>query len=136
MSDSQFEHFEGDWDEFFNEFNWSESQWRDYLKGSDRDTARFLAIYNSVKDDPNHLDVVASMMGWDAEDISMTEEFSVSEVEEKSSQEDESAPYTLHRHPRFCRHPLTLPLFAPELGTFYAAKWPGRFRKTRLGLRG
>ena len=41
------------------------------------------------------------MMGWDAEDISMTEEFSVSEVEEEDRQEDESAPYTLHRHPVF-----------------------------------
>ncbi len=102
MSDQNFDHSEGDWEEFSNEFNWSESQWRDYLKGSDRDTARFLSIYNSVKDKPNHLDEVASMMGWDAEDISMTDEFSFMEMDEaERPDEPESAPYTLHRHPVF-----------------------------------
>ena len=82
MSDSQFEPSDGDWDEFSNEFNWGESQWRDYLNSSDRDTARFLMIYNRVKDEPNHLDDVASMMGWDVEDISMTEELEEGEGEE------------------------------------------------------
>jgi hypothetical protein len=103
MSDPNFDHFEGDWEEFSGEPNWSESQWRNYLKGSDRDTARFLSIYNSVKDEPNHLDKVASLMGWDTEDISMTEEFNFSELEENESSpaENDGAPYTLHRHPVF-----------------------------------
>lgn len=106
MSDPNFDHSEGndgDWDEFSNEPYWSESQWRNYLKGSDKDTARFLSIYNSVKDQPNHLDEVASLMGWDAEDISMTDEFSFIETDDDSSAEEsdnpEGAPYTLHRHP-------------------------------------
>jgi hypothetical protein len=100
MSDPNFDHSEGDWEEFSNEPYWSESQWRNYLKGSDRDTARFLSIYNSVKDQPNHLDEVASLMGWDAEDISMTDEFSFVETDEDSpDEENEGAPYTLHRHP-------------------------------------
>lgn len=101
MSDQDFEHTDGDWEDFSNEFNWSESQWRDYLKGSDRDTARFLAIYNSVKDKPNHLDEVASMMGWDAEDISMTDDFGIAEIEDNADQDEDGAPYTLHRHPVF-----------------------------------
>jgi hypothetical protein len=114
MSDSNYDHSEGeDWEEFSsNEFNWSESQWRNYLKGSDRDTARFLSIYNSVKDKPNHLDEVATLMGWDAEDISMTDEFSFMDMEDEDggddgdedgelSQEQDNTPYTLHRHPVF-----------------------------------
>ncbi len=102
MSDPNFDHSEGDWEEFSSEPYWTESQWRNYLKGSDRDTARFLSIYNSVKDQPNHLDEVASQMGWDAEDISMTDEFNFMEVDEDSqSEENEGAPYTLHRHPVF-----------------------------------
>ncbi|TVP81930.1 MAG: hypothetical protein EA353_01025 [Puniceicoccaceae bacterium] len=122
MSDPNFEHSEGDdWEEFSNEPNWSESQWRNYLQGSDRDTARFLSIYNSVKDQPNHLDEVATLMGWDAEDISMTDEFSYMDADDRESSEagesnfsddsddeggladeaDAGAPYTLHRHPVF-----------------------------------
>ena len=102
MSDSNFDHSEGDWDEFSNELNWGESQWRDYLKGSDRDTARFLSIYNSVKDKPDHLDEVASMMGWDSEDLSMTDEFILMDSDlEDLPDAQEDAPYTLHRHPVF-----------------------------------
>jgi hypothetical protein len=117
MSDPNFDHSEGDWEEFSSEPHWSESQWRNYLKGSDRDTARFLSIYNSIKDKPNHLDEVASLMGWDSEDMSMTEDFSFMENTDASEdgQSDSSdsnhsnelgdindgAPYTLHRHPVF-----------------------------------
>lgn len=103
MSDPNFDHSEGDWEEFSSEPNWSESQWRNYLKGSDRDTARFLSIYNSVKDEPNHLDKVASLMGWDTEDMSMTDDFTFSELDEgtPTPDENEGAPYTLHRHPVF-----------------------------------
>lgn len=101
MSDPNFEHSEGDWEEFSSEPNWGESQWRNYLKGSDRDTVRFLSFYKSVKDKPNHLDEVASLMGWDAEDISMTDEFSFSESDDDGPEEENEggAPYTLHRHP-------------------------------------
>ncbi|MGC6424794.1 MAG: hypothetical protein ACON4O_07395 [Lentimonas sp.] len=104
MSESNFDHSDGDWDDdFTSEPNWSESQWRSYLRGSDRETARFLSFYNSVKEKPNHLDEVASLMGWDAEDISMTDEFTFMEVDEDSTSahSNESAPYTLHRHPVF-----------------------------------
>lgn len=107
MSDPNFDHPEGDdWEEFSsNEINWSETQWRNYLNGSDRDTARFLSIYDSVKDQPNHLDEVATQMGWDVEDISMTDEFSFMELDEDEmgdlEEARDGAPYTLHRHPVF-----------------------------------
>ncbi len=97
MSDQNFEHFDGDWEEYRGDLCWSESQWRNYLNGSERDTARFLSIYNTVKDRPNHLDEAAVLMGWDAEDISLTEDF-LSESEAESDAED-GEPYTMHRHP-------------------------------------
>ncbi|ADE55660.1 hypothetical protein [Coraliomargarita akajimensis] len=103
MSDPNFDHSEGgDWEDFSSEPIWGEFQWRNYLKSSDRDTARFLSIYNSLKDKPNHLDEVASLMGWDAQDMSMTDEFSSIEVDlEEQANELEGAPYTLHKHPVF-----------------------------------
>ena len=102
MSDPNYEHSEGNWDEFSNEPNWSEYQWRKYLKGSDREIARFLSIYNNLKDQPHHLDEVAVHMGWDAEDISLTDELSSNAPEAEAEArfaENENAPYTLHRHP-------------------------------------
>ncbi len=102
MSDPNFEHSDNNWDDFSHEPAWGETQWRNYLKGSDRDTARFLSFYNSLKDKPNHLDEVATLMGWDAEDISLTDEFSNLDLESDEYAEDsEAAPYTLHRHPVF-----------------------------------
>ena len=41
---------------------------------TEKDSARFLSIYNSVKDKSNHLDKAASLMGWDGDDISLIEE--------------------------------------------------------------
>ena len=102
MSNPNFDHSEGDWEEFSSEPSWGESQWRSYLHGSDKDTERFLSVYNSVKNKPNHLDEVATLMGWDVEDISLTDEFTfIEEDEERPSSENSSAPYTLHRHPVF-----------------------------------
>ena len=102
MSNPNFNHSEGDWEEFSSEPSWGESQWRSYLQGSDKDTERFLSVYNSVKNKPNHLDEVATLMGWDVEDISLTDEFTfIEEDEERPSSENSSAPYTLHRHPVF-----------------------------------
>ena len=102
MSNPNFDHSEGDWEEFSSEPSWGESQWRSYLQGSDKDTERFLSVYNSVKNKPNHLDEVATLMGWDVEDISLTDEFTfIEEDVERPSSENSSAPYTLHRHPVF-----------------------------------
>lgn len=100
MSDPDFDHSDSDWEDFSEEAPWSELQWRKYLRGTDRDTARFLSIYNSVKDKPNHLDEVAALMGWNVDDISLTNDgfgdtSSVSEDNELEGDE----PYTLHRHP-------------------------------------
>ncbi len=102
MSAPNFDHFESNWEDFpGNEGSfWGESQWRNYLKGSDRDTARYLAFYNSLKDKPNHLDEVAIQMGWDAQDVSLTDAFNSPEIDDENADDsDENAPYTLHKHP-------------------------------------
>jgi hypothetical protein len=104
MSDPNFDHSEGNWDEFSSEPNWSEFQWRKYLNGLDRDTARFLTLYDNFKAQPNHLDEVAVQMGWDADDISLTDEFNSADAESEDDDDsfeenDGTAPYTLHRHP-------------------------------------
>jgi hypothetical protein len=114
MTDYNFESedSEGNWEHFSNESNWSETQWRSYLRGTDRDSARFLSIYNSLKDKQNHLDEVASLMGWDSDDISLTDEISSETADSNSSDESNNpndsndsfsdtpnSPYTLHKHP-------------------------------------
>ncbi len=101
MSEPNFENSEGNWDEFANGPYWGESQWRGYLNAADREVARFLSYYNSLKDKPNHLDEIASLMGWDANDISMTNDFSNPELDDEDhvGDENDSSPYTLHKHP-------------------------------------
>lgn len=101
MNEPNFENPEGNWDEYANGPVWGESQWRGYLHAADRDAARFLSFYNSLKDKPNHLDEIAGLMGWDAADISMTDEFSNPDFDEdEPTQEDrDPSPYTLHKHP-------------------------------------
>ena len=100
MSDPNHEHSEGNWDEFSNEPSWNEYQWRKYLHHAERETARFLSFYNKLQHQPNHLDQIATQMGWDADDISLIDELSSNELESAAGVDDfDSAPYTLHRHP-------------------------------------
>lgn len=111
MSDYNFDSNDGSWDHFSNESNWNEAQWRNYLRVTEKDSARFLSIYNTVKDKTNHLDEAASLMGWDGEDISLIEEIdtSVSDKADERKEENEANdifeasnhPYTLHKHPVF-----------------------------------
>lgn len=104
MSNPNFDQPEGEgngWDDYSHEPIWGEFQWRNYLKNSDRETARFLSIYNSLKDKPNHLDEIATLMGWDSEDMSLTDEFSIEIDVDNEEPELEGAPYTLHKHPVF-----------------------------------
>lgn len=103
MADYNFDSNESHWDHFSNESNWNEAQWRNYLRITEKDSARFLSIYNTVKDKTNHLDEAASLMGWDGEDISLIDD----ELNDNSSEELEGLsdssdqPYTLHKHPVF-----------------------------------
>ena len=102
MSDLNFDSSEDNWSEFPEENNWNEYQWRKYLNHSDDDMRHFLSLYETLKDKPDHFDEIASQMGWDAEDISLTDEFDFDESEEatiSSDPEDDPAPYTPLSHP-------------------------------------
>ena len=103
MTDYNFDSDESNWDHLSNESNWNEAQWRNYLRMTEKDSARFLSIYNSVKDKSNHLDEAASLMGWDGDDISLIEEdLQAEETTENTNTNDFSnLPYTLHKHPVF-----------------------------------
>ena len=125
MSDPNFDHSEGgNWDDKPGDPIWGEFQWRNYLKSSDRETARFLSIYNSLKDQPNHLDEVASLMGG-MPNMSMTDEFSsmrsTSKTSNRCADNIDGALYPAQT-PGFCRHPLSLPLPASELGALHDAE--------------
>ena len=103
MTDYYFDSDESNWDHLSNESNWNEAQWRNYLRMTEKDSARFLSIYNSVKDKSNHLDEAASLMGWDGDDISLIEEDIQAEetLENTSTSDFSNLPYTLHKHPVF-----------------------------------
>ena len=103
MADYNFDSNESHWDHFSNESNWNEAQWRNYLRITEKDSARFLSIYNTVKDKTNHLDEAASLMGWDGEDISLIDEDSNANHSEATEElyDGPDQPYTLHKHPVF-----------------------------------
>ncbi|MAH40186.1 MAG: hypothetical protein CML08_02135 [Puniceicoccaceae bacterium] len=103
MADYNFDSNESHWDHFSNESNWNEAQWRNYLRITEKDSARFLSIYNTVKDKNNHLDEAASLMGWDGEDISLIDEESNTNHSEATEElaDGPDQPYTLHKHPVF-----------------------------------
>ncbi len=102
MSNANFDPSEGNWGDFYEENTWDEHQWRKYLKDSDSDVQRFLNIYDALKDKPNHFDEIAVQMGWDIEDISLTDDFadlSDDDLQEDLDENDELAPYTPLSHP-------------------------------------
>ena len=74
MTSYNFDSDESNSDNLSNESNWNEAQWRNYLRLTEKDSARFLSYYNSIKDQPNHLDDVAVLMGWDGEDMSLIDD--------------------------------------------------------------
>jgi len=105
-SDSQ---FDGEWEDRGG-LIWNEFDWRKYLKDSEKEIARFLSIYNDIKDQPGHLDETAQLMGWEVDDWSNhMEEDLLEELEDLSdipecdpTQDFEDLePYTLHKHPVF-----------------------------------
>ena len=101
--------YDGDWEDRGG-LIWNEYDWRKYLKESDKEIARFLSIYNSLKDQPDHLDETAHLMGWeiddwstaiDLEDGQEAEETLSFDPHEEEPDFDDLEPYTLHKHPVF-----------------------------------
>ena len=105
MSQYEFEsNHDGDWDDN-EEVAWNEADWQNFLRKSDKEVARFITVYNKVKENPDRLDAAAALMGWHRDDWSSTDEI---DMEEEDLQQirpldvDEIRkmdPYTIHRHP-------------------------------------
>ena len=102
-------HFDGDWEDKGG-LTWNEQDSRRYLNENEKEIARFLSIYNSLKDQPDHLDEAAHLMGWEVEDWSNPvdgdsfdegEDFSDPAQRPDESDFDDLEPYTLHKHPVF-----------------------------------
>jgi hypothetical protein len=119
MSSYEFENFsEGDWEDR-GELAWNEFDWQQYLKENEKEIARFLALYHQHRQEPDHLDEIAHLMGWDDQDWSGPEDFSVpaptfstesanppaappAEAEEEDFDADDGVDaYTIHKHPVF-----------------------------------
>ena len=107
MSQYDFEsNYDNDWDDG-GEIAWNESDWQRYLRDSDKEVSRFIAVYNSVKEKPDRLDEAAHLMGWDREDWSALDDDELLGYEGEGTLQDEttedsfadSDPYTIHKHP-------------------------------------
>ncbi len=101
--------YDGDWEDKGG-LVWNEFDWRKYLRESDKEIARFLSIYNSLKDQPDHLDETAHLMGWEVDDWSTAIDLDdgvdpidapAFDLPEDEPEFDDMEPYTLHKHPVF-----------------------------------
>lgn len=100
---------DGDWEDR-GDLAWNEYDWQRYLKQHDQELERFLAHYRKLTDNPNRLDNIALMMGWDREDwnagdIQIPADENTLPSEETTAEApletDDIEPYTVHRHPVF-----------------------------------
>lgn len=103
---------EGDWEDR-EDLIWNEGDWRQFLQRHDREVARFLSFYEKLRGQGEYLDEIAVRMGWDNDDWSHGDDlFSEEPVDMESRFDDvdeDTDPYTLHRHPVFV---VTRALFA------------------------
>jgi hypothetical protein len=108
MSGFDFENYsDGDWDQN-EELAWNEYDWQRYLRENEREISDFLNHYHKLKHEPDHLDTIARLMGWDSEEWSpgdMAEDsaYADSDEDDRPRRESESDmdPYTIHKHPVF-----------------------------------
>ncbi len=94
---------DGEWDER-GELAWNEFDWENYLREQDAVIRRYLTHYERLKHQPERIDEVAHLMGWDeqvwgAEDVDDTEE--TADAAPANPGEFDLEPYTLHRNPVF-----------------------------------
>lgn len=91
---------EGDWEDR-GDLAWNEFDWQHYLRQNEQEVVRFLSLYQKLKSQPNHLDDIAHLMGWDLSDWSMLDDFEENSEEpaQESTAEVDLSPYTVHRHP-------------------------------------
>jgi hypothetical protein len=109
MSDSDTEgFFDNEWDEC-GDLVWNEFDWERYLREQDDLLHRYLAHYEQLPGQPDRIDEVARLLGWDAgpggaDPVAASEETpSGNETAEAPTADANSLfePYTLHKHPVF-----------------------------------
>ena len=92
------------------ELEWTEKDWKQFLKDTDSEVGRFIKIYHSLRNDPQRLDHTALGMGWDSDDWSADLELENDDQPEwmdSASDDDDdfedmdNDPYTIHRHPLY-----------------------------------
>jgi hypothetical protein len=108
MSDFNSESFpENEWDEC-GDLAWNEFDWERYLRDQDDVLHRYLAFYERLKDRPDRIDEVASLMGWDTgQPDGDSADAPGSPAKEETTDSAASGgnsslePYTLHKNPVF-----------------------------------
>lgn len=100
--------FENEWDEC-GDLAWNEFDWERYLRDQDDMLHRYLAHYERVKCNPDRIDEVAHLMGWDEGE--RNNESRPAEADNEVADEASDVPpatdhyafepYTLHKNPVF-----------------------------------
>lgn len=91
---------DGDWDHS-EELTWNEFDWQRYLKQNEKEIAEFLGHYHRLKHKPGHLDEIAQIMKWEAEDWGGADGFDEDDYDEDEEAVDPTDfdPYSVHKHP-------------------------------------
>jgi hypothetical protein len=88
--------FEGEGEEP-GELAWNEFDWERYFREQDEGLYLYLAFYEKLRNQPERIDEVARLMGWEA---AAAGDEAGDEAEAASGAED-GRPYTLHQNPVF-----------------------------------
>ncbi|HSY54148.1 MAG TPA: hypothetical protein VK785_06850 [Opitutaceae bacterium] len=94
---------ESDWDER-GELAWNEFDWENYLREQDDVVRRYLAHYEGLKHNPERIDEIAHLMGWDQETWNTDENDVIQESADAAPAdlgEFDLEPYTLYKNPVF-----------------------------------
>jgi len=93
---------ESDWDER-GELAWNEFDWENYLREQDDVVRRYLAHYEGLKHNPERIDEIAHLMGWDQETWNTDDSGETPDVAAAPADlgEYDLEPYTLHKNPVF-----------------------------------
>ena len=95
---------DGEWEDN-GDIAWNEADWQKFLRKSDKEISRFIAAYNKSKEDPDRLDTIASIMGWQNEDWASIDDIEMDEEQMRQlkpldmEEVRHMDPYTIHRHP-------------------------------------
>ena len=91
--------YEGEGDEP-GELAWNEFDWERYFREQDEGLYLYLAFYEKLRAQPERIDEVARLMGWEATAAGDDAGEAGDEAEAASGAED-GRPYTLHQNPVF-----------------------------------